>query len=269
MQKKNLKIFLGIVIVFFITAFVLFNRPIDLRPIAVKNGISPEQFRQGKELLVEMQNAYGGKNAWLAKKTGSYEQIAEWYNNLLLSGWDTLPQRFQMTSMLGTDNSEMTLLNGPNRGQRWGVEKWKSYSVDTQSTKKFQPNEKYQHKLIYKNYWFQFPFRIDEAPIIAYAGESIMDGATYDLLFVTWGSESPNAKYDQYVLYLNKETRHIEWLNFTVREKFKSVKLTARFADIRNVDGIFCPFSQYLFIGTPENRISKLHENHYRWIRFG
>ncbi|MEM6316305.1 MAG: hypothetical protein AAF960_01470 [Bacteroidota bacterium] len=269
MKYRKLKIGLVISMALSVMAFVLFQRPIDLRPVTIKNGISSEQFRQGKILLAEMQNAYGGKKAWLAKKTGSYEQIAEWYGNLLLSGWDTLPQRFQMTSILGTDNSEMTLLNGLNNGQKWGVEDWKSYRMDAQGVKTFQPHEQYQHKLIYKNYWFQFPFRIDEAPIIAYAGESIVDGKTYDLLYATWGSESPNAKYDQYVLYLDKETKHIEWLNFTVREKFKSVKLTARFTDIKEVDGIFCPFSQYLFIGTPENRIRKLHENHYQWIWFG
>ncbi len=268
-MRKKLKIGLAFGIVLLATGFILFNRPVDLRPTAIKNGISSEQFQRGKTLLREMQNVYGGKKTWLAKETGSYEQIAEWYGNLYLSGWDTLPQRFQMISILGTDNSEMTLLNGLNSGQKWGVEEWKSYFIDAQGVKAFKPNQQYQHKLIYKNYWFQFPFRIDEAPIIAHAGESTVDGKTYDLLYVTWGSESPNAQYDQYVLYLNQETKHIEWLNFTVREKLKSVKLTAHFTDIKNIDGIFCPFSQYLFIGTPENRIKKLHENHYQWIRFG
>ena len=40
-----------------------------------------------------------------------------------------------------------------------------------------------------------------------------------DEFFVTWGSEAANGDYDQYVLYLDKETRLIEWLNFTLRER--------------------------------------------------
>ena len=129
-------------------------------------------------------------------------------------------------------------------------------------------NEKYHHKLIYKNYWFQFPFRVDEAPIIAYAGEATVGEQTYDLLYITWESEGPNAKYDQYVLYLDKQSKYIEWLSFTVREKFQSVPFVAHFTDVRNVDGISCPFSQYVSIGYPGNSIKKLHENHYQWIRF-
>lgn len=267
MKKKSI-IFLASALLFFVIVLVLFNRPSDLRPAAVKNGISPEQFQKGKELLIEMQNAYGGKEEWLAKKKGSYEQIADWYGRWYIGGWDTLPQHFQMTSILGTDDCEMTLLNGSNSGQRWGVEGWKTYFVNNQGEKQFKLHEQYKHKLIYKNYWFQFPFRIDEAPIIAYAGEAILEGKTYHLIYATWGSETPNANYDQYVLYLDKETKHIEWLNFTVREQFKSFKLAAQFTNLKNVDGILCPFSQYLFIGNPDNRFINLHENHYQWIRF-
>ncbi|MEM6347206.1 MAG: hypothetical protein AAF927_25175 [Bacteroidota bacterium] len=268
MTKKRSIIILIVFAILLLLGLVVVNTPIDLRPEAIASGISPAQYQKGKKLLAEMQEAYGGKEQWLAKKTGSYEQIAEWYGNSLIAGWDTVPQRFQMTSSLGTDNSEMTLVNGPNQGQRWGVEEGKSYHLSSLGEREFMPNDKYQHKLIYKNYWFQFPFRIDEAPIIAYAGEASVDGKAYDLLYVTWETEAPNAQYDQYVLYLDKETKQIEWLNFTVREKFKFAPFTAQFTDIKRVDDILCPFSQYVSLGSPTNRFKKLHENHYQWISF-
>ena len=108
-------IILGIMAMLLAIVLLLFNTAVDLRPADIRHGIAPGQFRKGKELLQEMQLAYGGKEEWLAKGTGTYEQIAEWYGNRLIAGWDTLPQRFQMTSILKTDNSELTLLNGLNQ----------------------------------------------------------------------------------------------------------------------------------------------------------
>ncbi len=243
--------------------------PVDIRPEYLKeNNISEADKIKGKALLQEMQEAYGGMDNWLAFKTGRYAQTADWYENKMgIAGWDTLPQQFEMTSTLGTDNAEFTLLNGQNKGQTWGVEDWKSYQK-IGDQKKFIPNEKYHHKLIYKNYWFQFPFRISEAPIIAYAGEDKVDGETYDLLYATWGSETPNREYDQYVLYVDKATKMIEWLHFTLRDKVNFIHITASFTHFKNINGITLPFSQYITVGHPTDRSWKMHENHYQWIKF-
>ncbi|MEO1712693.1 MAG: hypothetical protein AAFU60_05100 [Bacteroidota bacterium] len=268
MRRRSI-VLLSILTILVITGMILVNHLIDLRPAAIMLGISDSQYARGKVLLAEMEQAYGGKEVWLAKERGSYEQKAVWYGNYLVAGWDSLPQSFQMTSTLGTDNSEMTLLNGAHRGQCWGVESGKSYAVGRNGEKEWLHNEKYLHKLVYKNYWFQFPFRIGEAPIIAYAGEAEIDGKTYDLLYATWEKEAPNSEYDQYVLYVNKESKRIEWLHFTVREKFKSISFTAQFTNFREVDGALWPHSQYVSLGPPHRPWKRLHENHYQWIRFG
>lgn len=123
--------------------------------------------------------------------------------------------------------------------------------------------------MIYKNYWFQFPFRIGEASIIAYAGEGIVNGNTYDLLYATWGSEQANRQYDQYILYLDQETKLVEWLHFTLREKVNFLHITAQFTDFKTVNGIIAPFTQYVKFGSPVNGGRKMHENRYQWVQFG
>lgn len=268
-MKKRWKI-IGLLLITLILGGVWFiNTPADLRPAYLSNEIATKDYEKGKALLAEMQAAYGGMDNWLAHQTGSYAQIADWYEDKMgMSGWDELPQEFQMTSILGTDDSELTLLNGINTGQTWGVQDWKSYQKKD-GEKKFIHNEKYHHKLIYKNYWFQFPFRISEAPIIAYAGEGTVNGQTYDLLYATWGSEAPNRQYDQYVLYLNQDTKLVEWLHFTLREKAKFVKITAQFTDFKTINGIVAPFTQYITLGNPGSPLRKMHENRYQWIQFG
>ena len=67
-----------------------------------------------------------------------------------------------------------------------------------------------------------------------------------DEFFVTWGSEAANGDYDQYLLYLDKETRLIEWLNFTLREKVNFARITAQFTDFKTINGIVSPFTQYI-----------------------
>ncbi len=268
-MKRFLKISGVAVGILLIGAIWIVFTPSDLRPDRIRSGISDEDFAKGKELLQEMQTAYGGLDDWLSYKTGSYSQIADWYDDKLgMANWDELPQQFEMTSTLGTDDSEFTLLNGPNKGQTWGVEDWKSYQLKS-GQKEFVHNEKYHHKLIYKNYWFQFPFRISEAPIIAYAGESTVNGEAYDLLYATWKTETPNREFDQYVMYLDKETRLVEWLNFTVRQKLKFIKITAQFTDFKTINGVVAPFSQYITMGNPESDGQKMHENRYQWVQFG
>lgn len=269
-MKRFWKVAVVILIILIIGTIWFVMTPTDIRPDYLGDKVTKEDSIKGQELLLEMQGAYGGKDHWLAFKIGSYAQTADWYDNKLgVAGWDTLPQQFEMISTLGTDDCEFTLLNGENRGQTWGVADWKSYQVLDNGEQSFQENEKYQHKLIYKNYWFQFPFRIGEAPIISYAGEAEVEGKTYDLLYATWGSVDANREYDQFVLYVDKKTRLVEWLHFTLREKVKFIHITAHFTDFKTVNGITLPFSQYLTIGSPNNVLMKMHENHYQWIQFG
>ncbi|MEL6255459.1 MAG: hypothetical protein AAFR87_25870 [Bacteroidota bacterium] len=269
-MKKSWKIILATLCLLIGVGIWFVATPVDLRPDYLGDKISEENYVKGKALLKKMQEAYGGLDNWLAFKEGRYEQVADWYDNKLgIAGWDELPQEFHMRSFLGTDDSELTLLNGPNTGKSWGTEDWESYQIGKNGKKNFSPNDKYQHKMIFKNYWFQFPFRIGEAPIIAYAGEAKVHDETYDLLYITWGSEAPNRTYDQYVLYLDKETHYVEWLHFTLREKVNFLHIAAQFADFKSINGIVSPFTQYVRFGKPGSEGSKMHENRYKWIQFG
>lgn len=269
-MKKKWKIILGILLVAIIGALWFAMTPVDLRPDYIGDKISEKDYDKGKAIMKEMQEAYGGKSHWLSHKKGSFAQVADWYEDKLgLSGWDVIPQEIQMTCDLGTEDATVTLLNGPNTGKSWGVENWKYYEQVTDGSKQFLEDEKYKDKIVFKNYWFQFPFRIDEAPIIAYAGESTVKGESYDLVYATWGSEAANRDYDQYILYIDKETRLVEWLHFTIRDKLKFIHSTAQFTDFRTIGGIVAPFNQFITRGTPEEDGAKFHENRYQWVQLG
>jgi len=266
-MKKRWKIIGGILGVLLIGGTWFVNTPVDIKPNYLGDKITEEDFAKGNILMNEMQAAYGGKDNFLAHKTGSFVQLAGVPDDTLSTEGEA-PIQFQMTSILGTDDSEYTLLNGVDKGQTWGMDNWRSYLLKG-GQKEFEHHKSYYEKMVNSNYWFQFPFRISEAPIIAYGGESTVKGETYDLLYATWGSEDVNREYDQYVLYLNQDTKLIEWLNFTYRGKARFVHVTAQFVDFKSINGIVAPFSHHTTFGSPENEGFSLGSKSYLWIQFG
>lgn len=215
-----------------------------------------------------MENACGGKHKWGLYRTARFVQTADWYGRLKISHWDTMPQRFEMTSYLQGDNASLVLLNGPNKGEFWGIEGGKTYTWGVDSSKVFAENDRHAQKLLFKNYWFQFPFRIWEAEIIAYSGTEAVNGKQYETVFATWGSEEANRQFDQYILYLDPESKLCEYLYFTVRDAAKPIHLTAKFSDFRDVGDIKLPFLQEVRYGSPSENGMRFHENRYEEVEF-
>lgn len=258
-----------ITLIAFVLGLVSCNKSVDIRNDYLKNGITDETIQKGKELLLKMEEAHGGSTIWEKYKLGAFSQKADWYGRLKLSHWDTLPQQYHMVCELGSDNAEMTLLNGKNKGVKYKIQSDLFSEQKVNQAWKEIARNKFYEKMIFKNYWFQFPFRIREASIISYGGQAAVNGTQYHILYATWGTAEANPKYDQFLLYLNSSTYRLELLHFTVRDKMRSIKLTAEFKNFKRTNGLLLPHSQFVRYGKPENRGIKLHENHYWDITFG
>lgn len=234
----------------------------DVRTDYIKKGLQEQDYEKGKAVLAKMETAYGGKDKWLSQETATYTQTADWYGKLKVSGWDTVPQSFQMQTQLGTTEGSLTLLNGKNKGTQWQFEKDKSNSIAPDGS--ISPlSSRAIEKIVFKNYWFQFPFRIGEAEIIAYAGEATIQNEPYHLVFATWGSLKPNADYDQFLLYIHQDTYRLEYAEFTARDLNRMMKPVTHFDDFKTVDGFTLPHIQYVWLGSPDKPKVRLHENRY------
>jgi len=106
------------------------------------------------------------------------------------------------------------------------------------------------HKQSYKSYWFQFPFQMRSADFLAHGGKRTIEGVDYDIVYATWHSESPNSKYDQYML------RH------------PMAGGISRFDKFEEHGGLTVPMSQYITMGSLDRPDKKLHENHYQTVVF-
>ena len=257
--------FISILFLAIIGYFIL-QKPVDIRNGFLKQNISEVEMQKGIELLHKVQEAYGGKANWDTLSSVEFVQTADWYNKTKLSGWDVNQQLFQMNVSVNSDDAQLELLNGPNKGQQYKLERDRFSRKISEVDWQVEKANRIAEKMLFKNYWFQFPFRISEASIIQYAGQAQIKGIQYELLFATWQSEKANKEYDQFLLYINEESYLIEYLKFTVRDKLKGVSFTSSFDNFQSVDGFTFPFAQYISKGKPGKRGIRLHENIYQHI---
>ncbi len=249
----------------------LFDKPIltnipmrDLRNKALKNGITPEMKAKGKELIGQLEAASGGYEKWSSYETATFTQTADWYENE--TNWTVNPQEFSMTCKIGSSDGKLSLLNGPKKGSAWEVRDGQVYG--TSGALDPENQEMVWHKQSYKSYWFQFPFQMRSADFLAHGGKRTIEGVDYDIVYATWHSESPNSKYDQYMLYLHPDTHLLEYLEFTLRDRHPMAGGISRFDKFEEHGGLTVPMSQYITMGSLDRPDKKLHENHYQTVVF-
>ncbi|MEL7005100.1 MAG: hypothetical protein AAFN93_20525, partial [Bacteroidota bacterium] len=101
------------------------------------------------------------------------------------------------------------------------------------------------------------PFRVLQADIIQYAGTEEYNGITYDLVFATWDKQEPHKEHDQWLLYINPNTKMVDLVNATIREYFlpfpKNLSEgTVIYKRKRHESGIYFPEEMTIQLMTPK-----------------
>ena len=169
--------------------------------------------------------------------------------------WSMMP----MNALPGNKNKEIEFhfvtnsfdgridyLEGRKKLDYHGLQSWKSYQSVNQKPLKFKKDKRRSWGLASYHYMIEAPNRLLNAPIIKYAGTKSMYGNNYDLVFVTWGSEKANKKHDQWLLYINKDTKFIDLSQLTIRDFFlpfppNMAHGTVQYLSRTKVDGIYLP----------------------------
>jgi hypothetical protein len=218
----------------------------DIRTEYVKkNGASRGSIERGKKLLAEVEEATGGKEHWLKLKTMQVDFSDEWpgfFARVFGSPWNDKVQALRLHSLLGGDNGFLELLDEKSNEKVWGLQNWMAYERKSLTAPAvFNENKDIRFWIPTIKYFLEFPFRISEAQIVTYAGETTDDSKTFELVFATWETFEPNSKFDQYLLWINSETKLIERIQYTVRDIFGFVKGAMLFQDYQTVNGITFP----------------------------
>ena len=244
--RKRWRSFVVVLVTVVVVGAALTMWPIaDIRPPSVRGLITPAMEADGRRLLARMQDAHGGLDRFMQLRTTRVAFRDVWPSALMArfgSPWEPDDGRLAMRFANASDDPELVFLDGPRAGTRWGVIDGAPYTETLVGERTEAPTAAFRMTLEAYEYFFELPFRIDEATVVAHAGTRALDGKTYDLVYATWHTAEPQLHLDQYVLWIDRETRLLSYAEHTVRDAFKAVTSTMHFEDFRPVAGLTLPF---------------------------
>lgn len=264
----------------FVIAFILFSNfwVADLRTADIKNNTQTEaQIKYAKNLLKSAAAKQG------IDKIGNYttyeiEGTDHWKGMLGKVGnpWSWNGDKMALRFSVGDFDGQVEVLEGDNKNFKAGIQSW-DYYENTEGT--FNSNVTDDAGIIFItaafHYFVEIGNRLYTAPFIRYAGTSELRGKQMEKVFVSWGNEATK-DYDQYIVWIGKESGLIEALTFTTRDNFKPTPAflygSLHFDDYTDVDGVLIPFKQTAQLGEPSNDVtSYVHQlviNNFKWDSF-
>ena len=230
-----------ILLLFIIVTYFYFLGTVDLRTETSKN--EPNE-KRAKALLQEMGEAHGIAN-WENINTYSAKFEDVFFGTLGSNshGYEEDSVQFLLKYIPKTFDGKLEFLSGENEGLSWGIQSWKSYIFSEGSGHKFKEDSNITFWLPTYQYFIEFPVRIQNANSFAYAGEAEIDGKTCEGIIASWNTTEPQREIDQYLIWLDKKTKRIVKLEYTIREMFNFLRGAAYFHDYKNYDGILLPSS--------------------------
>ena len=231
----------------------------DLRNKKIRSELNTDSDLMAKEIINRTISQYGGIDKWKSiKKTELiYEDTWGGLIGAFFGPWPLSHQMLRHEFWNGTFNSELHFLNGALNGQSWERRQSKSYR--TINGKSFEIDDfNVEFFLPTYQYLIELPYRIDEIPILKYYGDTTLNKQNYDLIFGTWDTLQPNENFDQYILWINKDSGLIDYFHYTVRAFGKGIKGTVNYSNFQEIEGIIIPLQMTI---TPKpNKGSILHE---------
>lgn len=151
-----------------------------------------------------------------------------------------------------------------NNKNVYGVQSFNHYKIDEKGVIKFKKKESVVFTLPAIQYFFELPLRLQNAPILKYAGTQEFEGKVYDLVFATWERLEPHKEHDQYLLYLDRNTGNLSFASYTVRGMYlpapKNIFGSIRFAELNtNPDGITYPSKMFIQLNKLKKEKRTLH----------
>jgi len=234
----------------------------DLRTTHAKENRSESEIIKGKRLLEETYLAMGYDNL-KDVKTYTAKSRFNWKMPWTLMPMNALPgnkgKELEFKFATRTFDGQVDYLEGRKAGNTYGLQSWQSYDMKKGKTLKESKDKRRKWGIATYHYLAEAPMRIRDAEIIRYAGEKEFEGQQYDLVFATWGKDEPHKEHDQYLVYINKETKMTDMMEITINDFFLPVPNTMKDGTIRTErkltdKGIYLPSNIIIQLGKPKKK---------------
>ncbi len=248
----------------------------DVRTNYMHSSTSIDDERKGRQLLEASVEAMG-YNA--LPELDAYEVTAyfDWRLPWSLMPVNSLPgaKRNEIRFRFRPDSfdGQVEYLEGRKKGAVYGLQSWETYKIKDNSPV-LRNDKRRSWGLATFHYILESPYRLLNADIITYAGETTFEGKEYDLVFVTWERPEPHKEHDHWLLYINKETKFIDLSNLTIRDFFapfppKLAEGTARFiAREKAKSGIYFPSNLVIQLLDPKKEKKHIYRVTFKEYEF-
>ncbi len=192
----------------------------DLRPDSLAED-TPAAREAGAKRLEALAAAHG-LDAWHGYQVMDVTFEDTWHGDMvkrLMMHWKESPQALRGRFIRGGWTGDLELLSGPDQGDRWGIQNWKTWTAGPGEEPVFEPNGQIEFVVPTTQYFFELPLRIQSATVALEAGKAAWEGKTYDLVFATWDTAEPVREMDQYLLWIDPETGLLARTDYTVRDQ--------------------------------------------------
>lgn len=238
-MKKVLKyisiLFLLLIVVGCVNIFQLS----DITPDNVK---FPNDENKARTLLKEMGDAHG-ITYWDSIETYNVKYRDEFYGFLGKQSHPFKEQNmlFSLSFIPKTFNGQMEIATGKEKGTIWGIQEGQTYRLDDSSKVVIDNNKDIKFWIPTYQYFVELPSRIQEVTAADYIGTQVINGVNTEGVLVSWGTVEPQKDLDQYIIWMNSETKVIVKAEYTVRDAYKFVAGAAYYNDYRNYNGLLLP----------------------------
>ena len=187
--------------------------------------------------------------------------------------WSTMPMNslpgakgndIQFRFATNSFDGQVEFLEGSKAGQIKGIQSWETYRRDKAGAPvEALGSKRYPWGLATYHYLTESSLRILGADYVRYAGDVTFDGQQYYRVFLTWGDGSQKSEYDQWLVYINKETGFTDLVEVTITDFFLPMpggmkNATVRFAAREETAiGAWLPTKTVIQLGRPKEDIEK------------
>ena len=228
----------------------------NLLPQSLESGISQDSRQKAYALLEETMKAQGYDNYEMHK---SYEMetinISKSWIASATKIWSEDSAQLKYSISVAENNGKVEYREGEDKGfgAAFVDNQYYEKAINANHYTPADRNKAFIFGIEATKFLGEVAKGVKAAEFVAYAGEEEVNGQKYDVVFGTWESVEPNDDFDQYVLYINKDTKLIDRVKLTIRKPYfwapgqKAGYASAIFEDYRDVDGFKLPFKQTVF----------------------
>ncbi|MEM7435821.1 MAG: hypothetical protein AAF436_11765 [Myxococcota bacterium] len=240
-RRRWPRVAFGVVLVLALIGAIDRFLPADVRPDGARAARGDDA--EARQRLQEVRAAHGA-SAWEGYRVMevTFDDVWPfWLTRAALSPWDVPGQQLRAKLLRRSWTTEVTLLNGDQPGERWGVQSWKTWTAPPSGAPSFEPSWLIRTTVPGLRYFLELPLAQDTATLVQDAGKATVGDDTYERLYVTWRQASPQRDLDQYVLWIDPDSGLVRRVDFTIRALSGLAVASADFRDYRDFGGVKVP----------------------------